>query len=98
ATLVRHADDVLEAIQPQIRQADLFARTPSAPPPEPSTAEPQLPDLGRRILEALSPTPMPIEDIARLTQCSARQCAATLMELELAGQAITHAGGLASRA
>ena len=60
--------------------------------------EPPAIDLSSRILEALSPTPIPIAEIARASQCSARQCAALLMELEIEGKALTHAGGLASRA
>lgn len=98
ATLVRHADDVLEAVGPQIHQPDLFIRHAPSYSPRSSEPDPDLPELGRRIFEALSPTPVPIDDIARQTKCTARQCAAALMELELAGQAITHAGGLASRA
>ncbi|MEQ9315468.1 MAG: DNA-processing protein DprA, partial [Henriciella sp.] len=86
ATLVRHAEDVLEAIGPQIHQPDLFARPRTDSAGSQAEPEPLLPELGRRILEALSPTPMPIDEIARQSNCSARQCAAALMELELAGQ------------
>ena len=96
-TLVRHAADVMEAVSAQIEQPDLFHSSPSAPAVE-ETDLPDLSALMSRVFEALSPTPMPIEDIARASKCTARQCASALMELELTGRAITHAGGLAARA
>ncbi|MEM5517258.1 DNA-processing protein DprA [Henriciella sp. AS95] len=96
ATLVRHADDVIEAVSAQIaRQDDLFAFQPTA---KGAHTVPDIPEgLAGRVYESLSPTPVAIEEIALASACSARQCASVLLELELEGRAITHAGGLASR-
>lgn len=98
ATLVRHGADVLEAVSGQIGEQHAFSFSPPMPLDPSFEDEPPGGDLAARILEALSPTPMPISEIARASQCSARQCAALLMELEIEGKALTHAGGLASRA
>ena len=97
ATLIRHAGDVIEAVSTQTAEA--VGRTQIPLPLEPDNRpESPAPDgLAARILEALSPTPMPLAEIARSCGCTARQCAAVLMELELDGRALTHAGGLASR-
>ena len=96
ATLIRHGEDVLEAISSQIgvSSTGFHPVLPLDPPDRPDVEDTGLP---ARILEALSPTPLPIAEIARASGCSARQCAACLMELELEGRALTHTGGLASR-
>lgn len=97
ATLVRHADDVIEAVSAQIdRQWDLLNHSAPSRIDEPETDISD--ELAARVYEALSPTPLSIDDIAQASACSARQCASALMELELDGRAITHAGGFASRA
>ncbi|WP_084418544.1 DNA-processing protein DprA [Henriciella litoralis] len=97
ATLVRDAADIIEAVSTQIDRADVFVQ--QTLPLDGTPVETQDDDqMVARILEALSPTPMPIAEIARASGCSARECAARLMELELDGVALTHAGGLASRA
>ncbi len=93
AALVRHADDVLDLVRGL---------------PRPGIAAPTPPDfLGDHdealpasqidaVREALSPHPMPIDEIARAAGLSAPRCAAVLMELELAGLATTLPGGLAA--
>lgn len=41
---------------------------------------------------------MPIDEIARAAGLNAAQCNAVLMELELAGEALSYPGGLVARA
>ena len=41
---------------------------------------------------------MPIDEIARAAGLTAAQCSAVLMELELAGEALSYPGGLVARA
>ena len=95
---MRHGGDVLESVSSQLHSDGHIDWSPALPL-DPAGQDDTVPDgLSARILEALSPTPLPIADIARASQCSARQCAALLMELEIDGKALTHAGGLASRA
>jgi len=96
ATLVRHAEDVLETL------SMLSPMRFDAPPPTefetlgPDDTPP--PDEMARVLEALSPSPLAIDEIARAAEITAPRCAAILMELELSGEAYTLPGGLAARA
>jgi DNA processing protein len=96
ATLVRHADDVLEAISSlsygglKAPQNDIYAHEGAdGRPPEDQIA---------RVRQALSPHPMPIDELARAAGLGPARCAAILVELELAGDATTLPGGLAARA
>ena len=94
ASLVRHAADVLEIL------SSLSHGHVSAPPAgtyDPESSDEPLPESQiARIREALSPHPMPIDEIARASGLGAARCAAILAELELSGQAITLSGGLAA--
>ena len=96
AALVRHAGDVLEVL------AGLPALHVSAPPPPTFTPDylgaPPPQDHLARVRQALSPHPMPIDEIARAAGLNAAQCSAVLMELELAGEALSYPGGLVARA
>lgn len=97
AVLIRSADDVLESLSmiSPMRFEDPPADNYQSPaeacdlPPE---------DEIDRVREALSPSPVSIDEIARATGLSAPKCAAILMELELSGDAYTLSGGLAARA
>lgn len=96
AVLVRHAQDVLEVL------AGLPPLHVAAPPPPAFTPEfldgpPPLDQLAR-VRQALSPHPMPIDEIARAAGLNSAQCQAVLMELELAGEALSYPGGLVARA
>jgi DNA processing protein len=64
---------------------------------DPEAGEPSESEL-HRVLEALSPHPMPIDEIARASGLPASRCAAVLLELELSGEAQTLPGGLAAKA
>lgn len=95
AVLVRHAGDVLETLStlPTFRfeapPSEFISEETSEPPPENEIA---------RVRSALSPSPMPMDEIARAANVSAPRCAAILMELELSGDAYTLPGGLAAKA
>lgn len=93
AALVESAEDVLQAmdgIQPPAFDepfSDGFdARDADVPP-----------SLLRAVREALSPTPMRVEELARAVDAPHRLVVAALAELELAGEATTHVGGAAGR-
>ncbi|MEM6534933.1 MAG: DNA-processing protein DprA [Pseudomonadota bacterium] len=97
AVLVRNADDIIEAI------SDLSQAGMRAPPPPTYVSEPgsddDLPtEQIDAVHQALSPAPMPIDELARAAGIGAGRCAAILMELELLGEAETLPGGLACRA
>jgi len=94
AALIESAEDVLAAMDgisaPSFSEpfADRFDSRDTDLPPA----------LVRAVREALSPTPMQIEEIARAADAPHRLVLAALAELELAGHAVTHVGGTASRA
>lgn len=90
ATLIESAEDVIAALgEPAIPRADsagaLFAEAP--PPP---------PGLSGRIAKLLSPTPIHVNDLARLLEAPAGVVAAVLMELEMSGAAASLPGGYAA--
>lgn len=95
AALVRDANDVLEVLE-TLSPLGLEAGRPSDWLHE--AIEPDIPQSQiEQVREALSPHPMPIDELARSAGIGAHRCAAILMELELLGDAQTFAGGLASR-
>lgn len=99
ATLVRNADDVIEAVSrisgPVLRAPAPISVSFNYPAPDGLSIPPEQYSAVR---QALSFTPTGIEDIARAAAIGADRCAIILLELELSGYAETFAGGLASRA
>ncbi|MEL6258378.1 MAG: DNA-processing protein DprA, partial [Pseudomonadota bacterium] len=96
AALVRSADDVLDVLNSLSR-----GRLEARPPPdfEDQSSFEEIPQNQLDAVRlALSPFPMSIDEISRAAGIGARRCAAALLELELAGEAITLPGGLAQRA
>lgn len=93
ATLIENAEDVvaaLGAVAPPLRPLSagpLFTNVETAPAP---------PGLSKKILELLSPTPVHVNDLARLLDAPAGAVAAALTELELLGQAASLPGGYAA--
>jgi hypothetical protein len=66
---------------------------------EPDFLDGPLPgDQSARVRRALSPHPMPIDEIARAAGRNAAQCNGMLMELELAGEVLSCPGVLVARA
>ncbi|MBU6372848.1 MAG: DNA-processing protein DprA [Alphaproteobacteria bacterium] len=101
ATLIESAEDVLVALNAAPRLLrDPVGRAPRfAPGAATIRAPPDLADegeLARRVLAALSPTPVPIDALARLLDAPVGAVAAALTELELTGVAETLPGGYAA--
>lgn len=97
AVLVRHANDVIDAL------ASGGASTLRAPKPPVYTDNSSAPDDFPEeqlisVKRALSYESASIEEIARAANVGITRCAAILVELELSGEAITYAGGLAALA
>ncbi|WP_309084568.1 DNA-processing protein DprA [Chelativorans sp.] len=94
AILVTETDDILDAVAPLLGQ----------PPPQRGVEEP--PDLATapppgegergRVLEALGPTPVAVDEIIRHTGLLPAQVLLILLELDLAGRLERHAGGAVS--
>ena len=91
ATLVQNAADVMEAIGGFI--AGQFRSTPA---PQFDFATPAL-EAGdaeiARVVSLLSPTPVAIDELVRLSGLASASVAAVLLDLELAGRLVRHAGG-----
>jgi len=91
ATLVTDAADVLAVLRPILGAAvELRAEEPETPAPgaEPGTAE------RTRIVGLLGPTPVPIDDLVRLSGSSPAVVRVVLLELELAGRLERHGAAM----
>ena len=93
ATLVQTAADVLESLGTVGGQIGGRFLSPDATwdqGPVPADAD----DTARRhITGLLSPTPVPIDELVRQSGCAAATVAGVLLDLELAGRLVRHAGG-----
>jgi DNA processing protein len=101
ATLVTSADDVLEALAPilagggaVLESAAPYSSELEPPPPRPP------PLIGgsdrERVLGAMGPNPIAVDDLARATELGPRELRIILMELDLAGRIERHGHGLVS--
>jgi DNA processing protein len=95
ATPVTEAADVIAVLQP-IMGAELPAREPEPPGGEPLYDEEPAADERTRIIALLSPVPVSIDDLVRLSRSSPRVVRIVLLELEIAGRLERHGGGLVS--
>jgi DNA processing protein len=92
AILVTETADILSAIAPQI------GAPPKRPdqleePPDFRTTEPPRDSDRDRVIEALGPTPVGVDEIIRHTRLHPAQVFMILLELDLAGRLERHAGG-----
>jgi DNA processing protein len=92
ATLVQNAADVLEAVRPYESQVR------SAPAPFEHYAEEALDgeDVLASIEALLGPSPVPVDEVIRLSGASAGAVQTALLELDLAGRLDRHAGNKVS--
>jgi DNA processing protein len=94
ATLVANAGHVLEAVASQV---DLMLSPPRAEEDEDGfRADDVAPTARRAVLEALSPTPTPVDDIVRASGLPAGAVLTILLELDLAGRLERHRQGRVS--
>jgi DNA processing protein len=91
ATLIQSAADVVEAIRP-------FASQVRSPPAafEPASDQLNGDDALGMIEELLGPSPVPVDEIIRLSGASSGAVQMALLELDLAGRLDRHAGGKVS--
>lgn len=95
ATLVAEAADVDAALRPMRGGAP---SPPSFQEPDIATGPITLPDDSDRgrLIEALGPTPVPIDELIRHTGLHPAQVFSVLLELDLAGRLERHSGGAVS--
>lgn len=111
AILTLSAEDVLEALRPQLDHAlaetaagvgplppgGSFGSDPPVPPQPASGAPDVLRDSVReKIVGAMGPAPIAVDELAREVGVEARVVQVALVELTLAGRLERHAGGLVS--
>ncbi|HEX7966585.1 MAG TPA: DNA-processing protein DprA [Stellaceae bacterium] len=95
ATLTETAEDILGPIEVQLTPAP--GRPPETladAPPAPAAGDGELASARRRVLERLSPTPVPVDELVRECQISPTLTLNVLLELELAGRLERQAGNL----
>jgi len=91
AILTESADDILQVLQPGLRDAPGTAE-PTALPPDTAGEAPRaaagavIADARRSLADYLSPAPTPIDDLVREFGGDSAAVAAALLELELAGR------------
>ncbi len=89
------AADIVSVLQP-IMGFEFPAREPQTDDAEPAQAAEPAPDERTRIVALLSPAPVSLDDLIRLSQSSPRVVRMVLLELEIAGRLERHGGGLVS--
>jgi len=95
ATPVTEAADIIVVLRP-IMGLELPVREPDEEEMEPTQIVEPAPDERTRIVALLSPTPVSIDDLIRLSQSSPRIVRMVLLELEIAGRLERHGAGLVS--
>ena len=93
ATLVRNAEDIIEALPKLPQQADIIYDTPK---PLPNRGLRETAKLHQRILARLSPSPLAEDQLIRDLKASAAQIAPALVDLEIEGQIERQSGGMVS--
>jgi DNA processing protein len=92
ATLVQNATDVVEELRPMEARVR-SAATPYRPEPELANGDDNALGL---VEELLGPSPVPVDEIIRLSGASPGAVQMALLELDLAGRLDRHAGGKVS--
>jgi DNA processing protein len=93
ATLVQNAHDVLEAVRPM--QPRLASPHSPYDPGEPKWMDGDAGALGI-VEELLGPSPVPVDEVIRLSGAPSGAVQMALLELDLAGRLDRHAGGKVS--
>ncbi|MCY4397411.1 MAG: DNA-processing protein DprA [Rhodospirillaceae bacterium] len=93
AVLTESAADILQVLQPGLREPpDRAATAEPAPDAALQAADPEVADARRSLADFLSPAPTPIDDLVREFGDDSAAVAAALLELELAGRLERHPG------
>jgi DNA processing protein len=93
ATLVQNAADVAEALSPLEPRVRSAAESYRQPAPEPVNGSE---DALKVVEELLGPSPVPVDEIIRLSEAPSGAVQMALLELDLAGRLDRHAGNRVS--
>jgi len=94
ATLTEGAEDVVSALEGSLatRPAEIRRGSVTSPLTSGNISEKELDQAARKVLEALGPSPVAVDELVRQCQLSAATVVTILLELELAGRLERHAG------
>ncbi|HUN46668.1 MAG TPA: DNA-processing protein DprA [Stellaceae bacterium] len=94
ATLVEGAEDVVSALEGSLatRPAEIRRGPVTSSLTTGNISEKELDQAARKVLEALGPSPVAVDELVRQCQLSAATVVTILLELELAGRLERHAG------
>lgn len=92
ATLVRSAEDVIEALRPIDPHAGLFHPTPPGVEPPPLTQALPDDDARAKLISLLGPTPVAIDDLIAESGLTPSDVFLIVVELDLAGRIERHSG------
>jgi DNA processing protein len=95
ATPVTEAADIISVLQP-IMGSDYPVHEPDMSDSGLSEDAEPVADERARVLDLLSPAPVSVDDLVRLSKTSPRAVRIVLLELEIAGRLERHGGGLVS--
>lgn len=95
ATLVTEAADVLEALAPLVG-GQPYVPTKLEEPPDFTATPPPVDSDRARVIEALGPVPVEVDELIRHTGLHPAQIFMILLELDLAGRLERHSGGRVS--
>jgi DNA processing protein len=95
ATLIQSAADVIESLRPIHAAMVKEPSAPFMPTPDDQDVDGKARD---RVLDLLSPSPAPVDEVVRLAGMPAALVQTVLLELEIAGRLERHAGGRVSLA
>jgi DNA processing protein len=95
ATPVTEAGDIISVLQPIIGTEQPL-REPDSTDESPAEDGEPAADERARLLSLLSPAPVSVDDLIRLSKTSPRVVRIVLLELEIAGRLERHGGGLVS--
>ncbi|MFL5238207.1 MAG: DNA-processing protein DprA [Rhizomicrobium sp.] len=98
ATLTESAEDVLNVLTPMLAHAFREPETPSRFPGDAKVLERDIEKVRDMLLASLAPSPIEIDELIRQCLLPAPLVMATLLELEVAGRVIRHAGNRISLA
>jgi DNA processing protein len=84
ATLTESAEDILAQLQPHLGLVPAHRSMPAAAAAAPSDGD--VSAAFRRVVEHLSPSPVPVDELVRQCQLSPSVVATVLLELELSGR------------
>ena len=97
ATLIRHADDVLEALNTADRSAPELPLSPPKAPDKPKRSLRTTAALHRQILTRLGPSPLAEDQLIRDLKVTAPEASPAILDLELSGKIQRQPGGLLSK-